>query len=142
MVELLLNYGANIDSPNRVTICFFFRGCCYCWLCFFQEGYTPLMEAASGGNAQIVELLLKAGADVNVYIRVSSLLLTIYIKQTLNSPSHSFVVFCFVSVIVVVGVGSQLLLFLCLYLVVVVAVVIVDEDLMFACLICCDSMCS
>ena len=31
-----------------------------------EEGITALMEASSGGNAEVVKLLLDKGADVNI----------------------------------------------------------------------------
>ncbi len=35
-------------------------------LLFVQYGCTALMEAADNGHVEIVELLLKAGADINL----------------------------------------------------------------------------
>jgi len=47
LLQLLLNCGTNVDDKGRKDNC------------------TALMEAASNGNLQIVELLHKSGADVN-----------------------------------------------------------------------------
>ena len=42
------------------------------FILFLQSGRTPLHEAASyGWNAQVVEILVKAGADGNVVDEVS-----------------------------------------------------------------------
>jgi ankyrin repeat protein len=47
MVKLLLERGVNPNTPP------------------FPNNYTPLMQAASSANFEIVKLLLDAGADIN-----------------------------------------------------------------------------
>ncbi|MCC6490947.1 MAG: ankyrin repeat domain-containing protein [Candidatus Hydrogenedentes bacterium] len=46
IVKKLLKHGVNVNERNE------------------QFGYTPLLTAAEGGNASIVKLLIKAGADL------------------------------------------------------------------------------
>jgi ankyrin repeat protein len=47
MVKLLLAHGVNPNTPSTAV------------------GYTPLMQAASGANLELVKLLIDAGADLN-----------------------------------------------------------------------------
>jgi ankyrin repeat protein len=48
MVRLLLARGVNPNIPSSIA-----------------AGYTPLMQAASGANLELVKLLIEAGADIN-----------------------------------------------------------------------------
>ena len=40
------------------------------WLLLLQDGYTPLHWAAEAGSAEVVELLLGAGAAVDAVTKV------------------------------------------------------------------------
>ncbi len=51
---------------------------------FVQDGYTALMEAVKIDSSEIVELLLKAGADTNVKNRVS-----VEVDPTITSYKHA-----------------------------------------------------
>ncbi len=44
----------------------------FCALACVQNGCTALMQAVMGSSAEIVELLLKAGSDVEIKSRVSA----------------------------------------------------------------------
>ncbi len=82
MVQLLLNNGANVDEEDFVwnlsyqnLPCLFLSillGGAYFMLYFVQNGDTALLKAAASGNVEIVELLLKTGADINVKNNVSA----------------------------------------------------------------------
>ena len=38
---------------------------------FLQYGYTPLHDAASSGNPEVVKMLLDKGCDINAQNKVS-----------------------------------------------------------------------
>ena len=61
---LLISYSCSITTVKIITNVII--------ILFLQSGRTPLHEAASyWRNAQVVEVLLKAGADINVVYKVS-----------------------------------------------------------------------
>ena len=58
IVRLLVNGGTDVNKktiPGKVTLCFMRDA--------FLKGETPLHRAAAFGNEDIIEILLKAGAD-------------------------------------------------------------------------------
>jgi ankyrin repeat protein len=50
-----------------------------------QYGYTPLWAACTDGNAAVVELLLKAGADIDKISPYNSLHSLQHVKTPLNA---------------------------------------------------------
>ena len=74
MVKTLLKHGANAnggytDGPVQVTVALDNNKTERVWL--RREAATPLMVAASGGNIEIVKMLLDAGADATVRTKPS-----------------------------------------------------------------------
>ena len=41
------------------------------FVCTVQDGYTPLHIAAQNGHVEVVETLIKSGADISVVEKVS-----------------------------------------------------------------------
>ena len=48
---------------------------CYVW--YVQTGMTALMWGAAYGNTECVQLLLSAGADINIQNKVRNILLSL-----------------------------------------------------------------
>ena len=53
--------------------------CCSMFLCMnvlLQDGHTALTGACDGGSAEVVQILIKAGANTNYRMKVRSLTTT------------------------------------------------------------------
>jgi hypothetical protein len=87
IVEILVKAGADVNVADKVrsdfqclcvrciAICGFWASydthtLLYCLLLYLQDGWTPLRWAIQKGSDNIVEMLVEAGADVNVVDKV------------------------------------------------------------------------
>ena len=77
VARFLIKHGASIDYQNQVLISFFF---CFliCSLKFsqflFQNGYSALQVACIRGNTDIVKLLIRFNANIELKNKVSLVL--------------------------------------------------------------------
>ncbi len=88
VVRFLLSSGANIEARTEVSFhlyskfrCFkvitngtngvFVSIRCYCWLFRVEDGWNPVIFASYQVHAEIMEMLLLAGADANDMSSVS-----------------------------------------------------------------------
>ena len=73
-VFVFLNAEKNGKKRILCTICFltiFFLCICICWTCLIsQDGATPLYISAQNGHKDVVEILLRNGAEVNAAKKV------------------------------------------------------------------------
>ena len=76
IVELLIEAGANLEQVDEVSCDIFLMvlsishwalDCTLQW-----SGHTALMKAASNGHPQVVEMLVRAGADLQLKDAVSA----------------------------------------------------------------------
>jgi ankyrin repeat protein len=65
LVKLLLNYGANPNVPTHLDIGY----------------YLPIHKACEKGNREIVEILIRAGTDLNARNKVGQTPLHICVRQ-------------------------------------------------------------
>ena len=75
IVKLLIEKKAQLDIQTKVNHCYphlNIRGHQYNIMSFLQEGWTALSLASWKGNTKTVEILVQAGADVNIQGQVKS----------------------------------------------------------------------
>lgn len=64
------------------------------FFCHFQNGYTPLHQAAQQGNTHVINVLLQNGAKPNAItvVRERTRAGPLHTEQTANFPAFSFVI--------------------------------------------------
>ncbi len=76
-IKLLLNLGANVNFQRSMRSCYGYQR--------LKVGYTPLMLAVIYGEKEIVEMLISAGADVNLQDSDGITALYLAVKKALYS---------------------------------------------------------
>ncbi len=72
MVRVLLAAKAAVNTQTKVSFVAVFYTCCYnVFMYAIQSGNTPLWIASFNGDQEYVELLINAGANVDVQKEVS-----------------------------------------------------------------------
>jgi ankyrin repeat protein len=91
IVDMLVHRGAYVDGHDEVSnLQRLGDGITRLSFCCFQRGYTALMAAAELGSVLVIQVLLRAGASVNVRDQVGC-------PELVNAHAHSGVKASFLS---------------------------------------------